>query len=346
MILRLIFLIVAIILFQKTQAQPVSISLDISESGNIEIEPFYVDGISSFGGTGFTGNFSAFYQLGNISKRKIRSQQERYDRQIIIDSDSIESTELSKTKGLVFSPFYIAAASSSMAFFMPMAFMSAPDSGKVWNTYNYSTTNYNCNGESSISSYFIRYKLNQNSLPDSIYWGSAYPSKDIGSIEKPKTLWRYWFNENDNFTRIEITDLDYPEYYWPNLLRTIISFNYNVDNQLTRIITFQDTTANSTCNHADLLSKIITKSFYFDHDSINYLIDELSYPGSGQSVLSFIQYEYADKQLISSHTFSSDWAAIMKDSLVYQNNLLKEHFYFMDNSTFNLGRFAYHQDNK
>jgi len=124
-----------------------------------------------------------------------------------------------------------------MAFFMPMAFMSAPDSGKVWNTYNYSTTNYNCNGGFSISSYFIRYKLNQNSLPDSIYWGSAYPSKAIGNIEKPKTLWRYWFNENDNFTRIEITDLDYLEYYGPNLLRTIISFNYNVDNQLTRIIT-------------------------------------------------------------------------------------------------------------
>jgi hypothetical protein len=80
MILRLIFLIVAIILFQKTQAQPVSISLDISESGNIEIEPFYVDDISSFGGTGFAGNFSSFYQLGNISKLKIRRQQERYDR--------------------------------------------------------------------------------------------------------------------------------------------------------------------------------------------------------------------------------------------------------------------------
>jgi hypothetical protein len=36
----------------------------------------------------------------------------------------------------------------------------------------------------------------------------------------------------------------------------------------------------------------------------------------------------------------------MKDSLVYQNNLLKDHFYFIDNSTFNLRRFAYHQDNK
>ncbi|MEX1189781.1 MAG: hypothetical protein WED33_11030 [Bacteroidia bacterium] len=337
----MILFIAGIILFQGSNAQQVSISLTISESGIVEVEPFCVDGFNSFGGIGFTGNIFAIYQVGKFSKRKIKRQQKKYDRQVIIDPDSIENTELTKTEGLTFSPFDAAAASNSMSLFMPMMFMSAPDSGKVWSTFNYTTTNYNCRGGASYSSYFIRHRLNEKSFPDSIYWGYAYPARDSGNVEKPKSLWRYWYNEQDNFTRIEITDLDYPEEFGPNQLRTIISFDYNADNQLTRIITFQDTLSNSVCQHADSLSDLISKSFYYDDDSIRDFIEELAYPDSGQAVFGFIQYQYANKQLISSHSFTKDWLAIVKDSLVYEDNLLKEHYHLMDNSTYDLTKFSY-----
>jgi hypothetical protein len=313
-------------------AQPVSIGLSILETGKPEVSAWSSDPFNAFSNEGApSGSFIyTFPEMSRAAKRKQKRAQKAYDNEEVIYTDDGELPIFQKTEGLAFSPFAAAQNTmSSFGFFMPFGLQSSIN---TWQEHNYTVRGYNCNGSDWYSSYYIKYRSNEQDYLDSAIWGSTYVKGD-SVVKNDKSLWKYWYNDDNQFTRIEIRSLEYPEEVGPHQLRTILQFNYNKDQQLEYIITFTDTIDNAFVKNHEEIANSIGATFYKNNDSIRALIRRLEYPEKGQAILGLIRYKYHDSKLLESITYSNAWSAITKDSLVYQNEKLSEMHHFLDNET-------------
>ncbi len=269
-------------------AQPVSVGLSISETGEAEISTWSSDPFNAFANEGAPSG-SLVYTLPEMSraaKRKLKRAQAAYDKEEIIYSPEAELPVIQKTEGLAYSPF--AAAQNSMSstwFFMPFGLQSSVN---TWQEHNYTVRGYNCNGTDWYSSYYIKYRSNEQDYLDSAIMGSSYNLGD-SIVKDDKALWKYWYNEDDQFSRIEIRSLEYPEEVGPHQLRSILQFNYNKDKQLEYIISFTDTLDHATVKNPEEIANAIRATFYENNDSIRALIIDLEFPESGQAIQGLIQ---------------------------------------------------------
>jgi hypothetical protein len=328
--------------------QPISVGLSISETGQAEISTWSSDPFNAFSNEGapigsFVYTLSTFSEMSRAAKRKQKRAQAAYDKEEIIYSPEEELPVIQKTEGLTYSPF--AGAQNSMSpfgFFMPFGLQPSIN---TWQEHNYTVRGYNCNGTDWYSSYYIKYRSNEQDYLDSAIWGSSYNHGD-SIVKNDKALWKYWYNDEDQFSRIEIRSLEYPEEVGPNQLRTIRQFNYNKDQQLEYIITFTDTLENAFKKNPEEIANSIHKTFYKNNDSIIALIESLEYPESGQAILGLIQYKYRDSKLVESNTYSNSWSGFTKDSLIYRGNQLVQLHNFIDFETSHITTFSYNSKNQ
>ena len=326
-------------------AQPVSVGLSISETGQAEISTWSSDPFNAFANEGApSGSFVyTFPEMSRAAIRKQKRAQAAYDKEEIIYSPEAELPVIQKTEGLAYSPF--AAAQNSMSstwFFMPFGLQSSIN---TWLEHNYTVRGYNCNGTDWYSSYYINYRSNEQDHLDSAIMGSSYNYGD-SIVKNDKALWKYWYNEEDQFSKIEISSLEYPEEVGPHQLRSIIQFNYNKDRQLEYIITFTDTIGNAFVKHPEEIANSIHETFYKNNDSIYALINWLEYPEVGQAIQGLIQYKYQDSKLVESITYSNSWSAFTKDSLIYNDAGLVELHHFLDSETSHITTISYNSKNQ
>ena len=326
-------------------AQPVSVRLSISETGQAEISTWSSDPFNAFSNEGApSGSFMlTLPEVSRAAKRKQKRAQAAYNKEEIIYSSDAELPVIQKTEGLAYSPF--AAAQNSMSstwFFMPFGLQSSIN---TWQEHNYTVRGYNCNGTDWYSNHYIKYRSNEQDYLDSAIMGSSYNYSD-SIIKNDKALWKYWYNKEDQFSRIEIRSLEYPEEVGPHQLRSILQFNYNKDQQLEYIITFTDTLDNATVNNPQEIANSIRAAFYENNDSIYSLIRSLENPEGGQSIQGLIQYKYRDSKLVESITYSNSWSGFTKDSLIYNDGRLVELHHFLDSETSHITTLSYNSKNQ
>lgn len=329
---QLLVLICLICIGHSLVAQPVSVGLSISETGQAEVSTWSSDPFNAFSAEGAPSGsfFFTIPEQSRAARRKQKRAQKAYDNQEVVYIPDGEMPQIQSTQGISYSPFAAAQNTSSFfGFFMPFGLQSSIN---TWQEHNYAVRGYNCNGTDWYSNHYINYRSNEQDYLDSAIWGSSYYHGD-SIVKKPQVLWKYWYNEHDQFSRIEIRSLEYPEENGPNHLRAIIQFNYNANQALQYIISFTDTIDDAVFIHPEEFARSIDAVFYQSHDSISSFIRHLEFPERGQALQGFIAYHYDGEKLLGSSTYSNDWLAITKDSLVYQNDKVIEMHHFLDSQT-------------
>jgi len=324
-------------------AQPISFEWRVEDEGGIQIDVPLAEAETFFFNSGWFP-FYLNYTLYPTSKRALRKQkriQKDYDNTLVIDWHD-EALETEKFSVITISPFQ-EGGNDFYPFLSPFSPFHFQDTSKIWETYNYSRTGYTCRGGMWISSYFIDLRRGSNQLPDSIISGSIYRHEDSLEKKVPQTLWQYWYNEHNQFERIVLSSLEYPEYVSP---KTIIHFNYDHAKRLRQVICFSDTSESSRYLGENSISARLEDGFYLDHEVQNDLFNQLTNPEEGQELKAFIEYTYNDSHLVRCLTYSNSWLSILKDSIVYEKGLPSEIFRFGEKSSCSIDRFEYDSKNK
>jgi hypothetical protein len=335
-----VFIGLALILFAfVSKAQPVLFEWSIEDEGRVFIDVPLENPESFFFNTGFP--IFTHYTLITPSRRALRKQQRAqkdYDNTLVIDWND-GALEREAFSAIVPSPFQLLKSNNLSLW--PFWNYLPQDTSKTWETYNFSETNYNCRGGMWISNYFIDIRRNYNLLPDSIISGIVY-REDTLRKKSPETLWRYWYNEHNQFERIVISNLEYPD----EAYKTIITFDYNKQQRLTRVICFIDSLDESIYPKADALETALENGFYLNHDEMSDTLLTLSNRDSGLVLKAFLNYTYKENRLVRTLSYVDSWEAILKDSLVYDKNLPQEIFRFDEKESCSIDRFEYDSKNK
>ena len=320
-------------------AQPISFEWRVEDEGQVFIDVPLENPESFFFNTGLP--IYTHYTLIPPSKRALRKQQRAqkdYDNTLVIDWHD-EALEKEAFSAIVPSPFQY-VRSSNFAFW-PFWNDLPQDTSKTWETLNYSETDYNCRGGMWISNYFIDIRRGNNLLPDSMISGTVY-HEDTLSKKNPKTLWRYWYNDHNQFERIVVSNLEYPD----ETYKTIITFNYNKQHRLTQVISFIDSLDGTTYPEADAIATALEAVFYLDRDEMSDTMLALTNPDSGLALKAFLNYTYEENRLVRSLAYVDSWAAILKDSIVYDKDRPHEVFRFNEKGSCSIDRFEYDSKNK
>jgi hypothetical protein len=321
------------------EAQPILFEWSVEDEGKVFIDNPLGDAGSFFFNTGFPIYYH--YTLIPSSKRALRKQeqaQKEYNNTLVIDWQD-EALEKEAFSAIVPSPFQQIRPNNN--FFYPFWNFYTPDTTKTWETYNYSETDYNCRGGMWISNYFIDTRRGSNQLPDSIISGSVY-REDTLERKVPKTLWRYWYTKQNQFERIVISNLAYPD----EVYKTIITFNYDKKQRLRQVISFSDTLEGTSYPDADALVTKLEAGFYLDRDEMNDTLLALTNPDSGLALKTFINYTYQGNHLVRTLAYVDSWLSILKDSLVYENDRPREIYRFNEKGSCSIDRFEYDTQHK
>jgi len=314
MIQRLLLFLVFTLPFVCLSAQPVAISTELTENGQVELIHWDGDGFSCLSSE-MPMSLTFFYSPPKwfFPKWKEKRRQKRYNKEEIVFWDNGQEPEVPKLEGLVFTP----ARNASWGMFPYWSGFNIfyIDSTQKWNCQEYTTQTYNCRGGVYYNTYFYSTKHGKNSLPDSIFSGSVYR---IDTISKKDTAscWEYFYNEQDQLTKIVVGDLTQRSYQ-PAFYSSILLFEYTASSQLKRIIGLSDTLNYDSFPFGDSLISQVKKGFYLSDDEESDLMKAIQYQPDGPEISFLLEYEYQDSVLIGSWIWSKDWLNFLHDSIAY-----------------------------
>ena len=298
-------------------AQPLAITTELTDNGQVELIQWDGDGFSCLSSE-MPMSLTFFYSPPKwfFPKWKEKRRQTRYNKEEIVFWDNGQEPEVPKLEGLVFTP----ARNASWGMFPYWSGFNIfnIDSTQKWNYQEYTTQTYNCRGGAYYNTYFYSTKHGKNSLPDSIFSGSVYR---IDTVSKKDTAscWEYFYNEQDQLTKIVVGDLTQRSYQ-PAFYRPILLFEYTASSQLKRIIGLSDTMDYNSFPLGDSLISQVKKGFYLPDEEESDLIEAIQYQPDGPEVTFLLEYEYQDSLLKSSWIWSKDWSNFIHDSIVYNGN--------------------------
>lgn len=326
MIQRLILFLVFTLPFVCLSAQPLVISTELTENGQVELIHWDGDGFSCLSSE-MPMSLTFFYSPPKwfFPKWKEKRRQKGYNKEEIIFWENGQEPEVPKLEGLVFTP----ARNASWGMFPYWSGFNifSIDSTQKWNCQVYTTQTYNCRGGVYYNTYFYSTKHGKNSLPDSIFSGSVYR---IDTISKKDTVscWEYFYNEQDQLTKIVVGDLTQRSYQ-PAFYRSILLFEYTASSKLKRIIGLSDTMNYDSFPLGDSLISQVKKGFYLPDEEESDLIKAIQYQPDGPEVTFLLEYEYQDSVLIGSWIWSKDWSNFMHDSIAYTSDKKVNAIYHM-----------------
>jgi hypothetical protein len=333
MIHRLILFLVFTLPLLSLSAQPVAISTELTENGQVEVQQWDGDGVMwvSFNlPMMVTFNIYTLPKKGLFPKWREKRRLKQYKKEEIIFWENGQEPEETPLDGLVFTPAKNATWGTFPFMWGGLNYYNN-DSTEMWNCQEYTTQSYNCRGGAYYNSYFYSAHKGKNQLVDSIFSGSVYR---IDTISKKDTAscWEYFYNDKNQLTKIVVGDMIYRSYDQA-FNRSILLFEYTASSQLKRIIGLSDTLNYDTFPLGDSLISQVKKGFYLPDEEESDLINAIQYQPDGPEVTFLLEYEYQDSLLKSSWIWSKDWSNFLHDSIAYNASrkvISIEHFAEVD----------------
>jgi hypothetical protein len=317
MIRRIILVLVFAFSFVSLYAQPLAITTELTENGQVEVQQWDGDGVMwvSFN-LPMMVNFTISYfpQKGLFPKWREKRRVKQFNKEEIVYWENGQEPEETPLEGLVFTPAKNATWGSFPFMWGGFNYYNN-DSTEKWNSQEYTTQSYNCRGGAYYNTYFYSARKGENGMIDSIFSGSVYR---IDTISKKDTssCWEYFYNDQNQLTKIVVGDLTQRSYQ-PAFNRSILLFEYTAKSQLKRIIGLSDTLNYDSFPLSDSLISLVKKGFYLPDEEESDLIKAIQYQPDGPEVTFLLEYEYQDSLLKSSWIWSKDWSNFLHDSIAY-----------------------------
>ncbi|HOY48296.1 MAG TPA: hypothetical protein PL185_05015 [Flavobacteriales bacterium] len=316
---KLLLTLVLTFSFACLIAQPLAISTELTENGQVELIQWDGDGfncVSSEMPMMYTWSIYTNQHRRLFSKWREKRRVKKYNNEEVVYWENGQEPEASKLDGLVFTP----ARNASWGIFPYWVNLGFSDSDTSihWQYQEYTTQTFNCRGGAYYNTYFYTSKMGKNSLPDSIFYGSVYRI-DTVSKKDTSSCWEYFYNDQEQLTKIVVGDMTQRSYQ-PAFNRSILLFEYTAKSQLKRIIGLSDTLNYDSYPLTDSLFGFLKKGFYLSDDEEDDLIDSIQYQKDGPEISFLLEYEYQDSLLIGSWIWSKDWSNFLHDSIAYNSN--------------------------
>ena len=317
MIQRLILFLVFTLPFVCLSAQPLAITTELTQNGQVEVQQWDGDGVMW---VSFNLPMMVTFNIYTLPKKELfpkwreKRRLKQYKKEEIIFWENGQEPEETPLDGLVFTPAKNATWGTFPFMWGGLNYYNN-DSTEMWNCQEYTTQSYNCRGGAYYNSYFYSAHKGKNQLVDSIFSGSVYR---IDTISKKDTAscWEYFYNDKNQLTKIVVGDMIYRSYDQA-FNRSILLFEYTTSSQLKRIIGLSDTLNYDTFPLGDSLISQVKKGFYLPDEEESDLINAIQYQPDGPEVTFLLEYEYQDSLLKSSWIWSKDWSNFMHDSIAY-----------------------------
>jgi hypothetical protein len=329
MIQRLILFLVFTLPFFCLSAQPLAITTELTKNGQVEVQQWDGDGVMW---VSFNLPMMLTYSIYNVPQKGLfpkwreKRRLKQYNKEEIIFWENGQEPEVTPLEGLVFTPAKNAEWGTFPFMWGGLNYYNN-DSTEKWNCQEYTTQSYNCRGGAYYNTYFYSAHIEKNELVDSIFSGSVYR---IDTISKKDTAscWEYFYNEQDQLTKIVVGDLTQRSYQ-PAFYRSILLFEYTTTSQLKRIIGLSDTMNYDSFPFGDSLISQVKKGFYLPDEEESDLINAIQYQPDGPELNFLLEYEYQDSLLIGSWIWSKDWSNFMHDSIAYTSDKKVNAIYHM-----------------
>ena len=333
MIQRLILFLVFTLPFVCLSAQPLAITTELTENGQVEVQQWDGDGVMW---VSFNLPMMITYTIYNIPQKGLfpkwreKRRVKKYNKEEIVFWENGQEPEETPLEGLVFTPAENATWGTFPFMWGGLNYYNN-DSTEKWNCQEYTTQSYNCRGGAYYNTYFYSAHKEKNELVDSIFSGSVYR---IDTISKKDTAscWEYFYNDKNQLTKIVVGDMIYRSVDQA-FNRSILLFEYTASSQLKRIIGLSDTLNYDTFPLGDSLISQVKKGFYLPDEDESDLINAIQYQPDGPEVTFLLEYEYQDSLLKSSWIWSKDWSNFLHDSIAYNASgkvISIEHFAEVD----------------
>jgi hypothetical protein len=319
MIIRLLLALFLTFSFVCLSAQPLAISSELTENGQVEVKQWDGDGVIW---VSFELPMMAYYSIyfvqprGLFPKWREKRRMKKYNREEVVNWIDGQEPEWAQLDGLVFTP----AKNASWGVFPYWSSLGFgySDSTTIWHNQEYTTQSYNCRGGVYYNSYFYASRKGKNALPDSIFSGSVYRS-DTVSKKDTSSCWEYFYNDQNQLTKIVVGDMIYRSDQ-PAFNRSILLFEYTATSQLKRIIGLSDTLNYDSFPLSDSLISQVKKGFYLPDEEESDLIQAIQYQPDGPEVNFLLEYEYTDSLLTGAWYWSKDWSNFLHDSIAYNTD--------------------------
>jgi len=317
MIRRLILVLGFTFPFASLYAQPLAITTELTENGQVELKQWDGDGVMwvSFDlPMMITYTICTIPQKGLFPKWREKRRVKKYNNEEIVFWEDGQEPEVTPLEGLLFTPVKNAEWGTFPYMWGGFNYYYN-DSTVKWHCQEYSTQSYNCRGGVYYNTYFYSAHKGKNDLVDSIYSGSVYRI-DTVSKKDTSSCWEYFYKDQNQLTKIVIGDMTQRSYQ-PAFNRSILLFEYTASSQLKRIIGLTDTLNYDAFPIGDSLISQVMKGFYLPDEEESELIKTIQYQPHGPEVNFLLEYEYKDSLLIGSWIWSKDWSNFMHDSVAY-----------------------------
>ena len=320
MMKRLLLALVLTFSFVCLSAQPLAISTELTENGQVEVKQWDGDGVIwvSFElPMMVTYTIYTIPQKGLFPKWREKRRVKKYYKEEVVFWENGQEPEVTPLNGLVFTPAKNATWGTFPFMWGGFNYYNNDSTGK-WHCQEYTTQSYNCRGGAYYNTYFYSAHKGKNELIDSIFSGSVYRI-DTVSKKDTSSCWEYFYNDQNQLTKIVAGDMTQRSYQ-PAFSRSILLFEYTATSQLKRIIGLSDTLNYDTFLLGDSLISQVKKGFYLPDEEESDLIQAIQYQPDGPEVNFLLEYEYTDSLLTGAWYWSKDWSNFLHDSIAYNTD--------------------------